>query len=156
LTKKQTTITKAFEISSSKPHNTTEQAIRDKAITGVIVAQNVSLSFTEEKMFKQFLKIVDSRWIDVLEHWDLKTKVFSITSDSGANMKSACNKLGVKWVLCSAHILNLIVQKGLLPAKKLITRMNRLITFFTTPKQSEHLEAVQVSIQKQQQSNQEK
>ncbi|CAG8852711.1 33251_t:CDS:1, partial [Gigaspora margarita] len=93
---------------------------------------------------------------DVLEHWDLKNKVFSITSDSGANMKSACNKLGVKWVPCSAHILNLIVQKGLLPAKHLITRMNRLITFFTAPKQSERLEAVQVSIQKQQISKQEK
>ncbi|CAG8801772.1 13433_t:CDS:2 [Gigaspora margarita] len=93
---------------------------------------------------------------DVLEHWDLKTKVFSITSDSRANMKLACNKLGVKWVLCSAHILNLIVQKGLLSAKKLITQMNRLITFFTAPKQSERLEIVQVLIQKQQKSNQEK
>ncbi|CAG8855913.1 23860_t:CDS:1, partial [Gigaspora margarita] len=176
--RKQTTITKAFEISSTKPHNTTEQAIRDKTITEVIVMQNLLLSFTEEKMFKHFTKIVDLRWIvsgrgkikslinkgfnqissclqhdlhqaktvsltadlwtaysckgylgitaiwinknfklnnavlavtflqyphtadaiakcikDVLEHWDLKTKVFSITSDSGANMKSACNKL---------------------------------------------------------------
>ncbi|RIB28822.1 hypothetical protein C2G38_2156920 [Gigaspora rosea] len=61
LSRKQTTITKAFEISLAKPHNTTEQAIRDKAITEVIVAQNFSLSFTEEKMFKHFTKIVDSR-----------------------------------------------------------------------------------------------
>ncbi|CAG8647003.1 45009_t:CDS:2 [Gigaspora margarita] len=192
--RKQTTITKAFEISSAKPHNTTEQAIYDKTITEVIVMQNLSLSFTEEKIGK--LKVLSMRdliklasastWInenfelnnavlvvtflryphtadaivkcieDVLEHWNLKTKVFSITSDSGANMKSACNKLGVKWVPCSAHILNLIVQKRLLPAMKLITRMNRLIIFFTTPKQSEHLEAVQESIQKQQKSNQEK
>ncbi|CAG8835126.1 23050_t:CDS:1, partial [Gigaspora margarita] len=33
---------------------------------------------------------------DVLEHLDLKTKVFLIMSDSEANIKSACNKLGVK------------------------------------------------------------
>ncbi|CAG8780364.1 26839_t:CDS:2 [Dentiscutata erythropus] len=57
----QTTITKAFETSLSKLHNTTEQAIRDKAITEVIVVQNLSLFFTEEKMFKRFAKIVDSR-----------------------------------------------------------------------------------------------
>ncbi|CAG8801497.1 5270_t:CDS:2, partial [Racocetra fulgida] len=49
----------AFEMSSSKPHNTIEQAIHDKAITEVIVAQNLSLSFTEGKMFKRFAKIID-------------------------------------------------------------------------------------------------
>ncbi|CAG8796421.1 12043_t:CDS:2, partial [Dentiscutata erythropus] len=93
---------------------------------------------------------------EVLEHWDIKNKVFSIISDSRANMKSACNKLGVKWILCSAHILNLIVQKGLLSAKHLITQINYLITFFTAPKQSKCLEVVQASIQKQQKSDQEK
>ncbi|CAG8642111.1 9215_t:CDS:2, partial [Racocetra fulgida] len=36
--------------------------IRDKAITKVIVSQNLAFSFTEEKMFKRFAKIVDSRW----------------------------------------------------------------------------------------------
>ncbi|CAG8806127.1 35068_t:CDS:2 [Gigaspora margarita] len=150
-------------------------------------------SKNKEKIFKQFSKIVDSRWIvpsrekiknlidegfnqissclrhdllqaetvllttDLLlgitatwinENFELNNailavtflryhhtadaiaKCFSITSNSEANMNSACNKLGVKW-------------------------MNCLITFFTAPKQSEHLEAVQVSIQKQQKSNQE-
>lgn len=93
---------------------------------------------------------------DVLEHWNLKNKVFSITTDSEANVKSACNKLGIKWIPCFAHILNLIVQKGLLPAKHLITWMKRLIKFFTAPKQSKRLEAVQVSIQAQHQLNREK
>ncbi|CAG8721960.1 3136_t:CDS:2, partial [Dentiscutata erythropus] len=63
LNKKQTTITKVFETSLSKLHNTTEQAICNKAITEVIVVQNLSLFFIEEKMFKQFAKIVDSRWV---------------------------------------------------------------------------------------------
>ncbi|CAG8546858.1 17363_t:CDS:2 [Gigaspora margarita] len=119
--RKQTTITKAFEISLAKPHNTTKQAISNKTITKVIVMQNLLLFFTEEKMFKCFTKIHNLHqaetvlltvdlWIaylhkgyladaitkcieDVLEYWDLKTKVFSITSNSRANMKSACNKL---------------------------------------------------------------
>ncbi|CAG8751117.1 31429_t:CDS:2 [Gigaspora margarita] len=130
---------KAYDIKvkTAKPHNTTEQAIHDKAITEVIVVQNLLLSFTEEKMFKRFTKIIayshkgylgiTATWInenfelnnavlvvtflrypyiadaiakcieDVLEYWNLKTKVFLITSNSRANMKSACNKLGVKW-----------------------------------------------------------
>ncbi|CAG8471865.1 9784_t:CDS:10 [Gigaspora rosea] len=161
LSRKQTTITKAFEISLAKPHNTTEQAIRDKAITEVIVAQNFSLSFTEEKMFKHFTKIHDLHQAEtVLLTADLWTvyshKGYLADAIAKSGLKSACNKLGIKWVPCSTHILNLIVQKGLLPAKKLITWMNYLITFFTMPKQSEHLEGVQESIQKQQKSNQEK
>ncbi|CAG8842974.1 37173_t:CDS:2, partial [Gigaspora margarita] len=153
--RKQTTITKAFEISSAKLHNTTEQAIHDKTITEI----HDGLYQAEEKLkvlsMRDLIKLAPTctdaiaKYIeDVLEYWDLKTKVFLITSDSRTNMKSACNKLGIKWVPCSAHILNLIVQKGLLPAKKLITQMNCLITFFTTPKQSERLEVVQESIQK--------
>ncbi|CAG8745635.1 39805_t:CDS:2, partial [Gigaspora margarita] len=84
---------------------------------------------------------------DILEFWNLRNKVFLITTDSSTNIKLACSKLDVKWVPCSAHILNLIVQKGLLPAKYLITHMNCLIKFFITPKQGEHLEKVQRSHQ---------
>ncbi|CAG8851518.1 39449_t:CDS:2, partial [Gigaspora margarita] len=82
--RKQTTIKKAFEISSSKPHNTIEQAVRDKAITEVIVAQNLPLSFTEEKMFKRFTKIVDSRWI-VPSREKIKNLI-----DEGFNQISSC------------------------------------------------------------------
>ncbi|CAG8720319.1 25691_t:CDS:2, partial [Dentiscutata erythropus] len=61
-TEQQTTITKAFEASLSKPHSITEQAIRDRAIIEVVISQNLTFSFTEDKMFKRFAKIVDSRW----------------------------------------------------------------------------------------------
>ncbi|CAG8681837.1 3464_t:CDS:2 [Dentiscutata erythropus] len=61
LNKKQTTITKAFETFLSKPHNISEQAIRDRAIIEVVIFQNLSFSFIEDKMFERFAKIVDLR-----------------------------------------------------------------------------------------------
>ena len=82
---------------------------------------------------------------EIMKYWDIQEKVFSITTDSGANMKMASSKLGIKHIPCSAHVLNLIVQKGLLPARHLIARVKRLISFFMTPKQGERLEAVQMS-----------
>ncbi|CAG8591416.1 7994_t:CDS:2 [Dentiscutata heterogama] len=178
LNKKQTTITKAFEASLSKPHSITEQAICDRAIIETMPSRGKVKSLIDER-FEQICYRITITWInkmfelnkavlavtslkylhttdaiakyikDVLEHWNLKSRVFSITTDSEVNIKSACNKLDIKWVSCSAYILNLIVQKRLLPAKPLITQMKYLIKFFTTPKQSECLEAVQLSIQAQ-------
>jgi len=40
---------------------------------------------------------------------------------------------------CTAHTIHLIVGKELLTAKILIARAKRLINFFTSPKQNEHL-----------------
>ena len=80
------------------------------------------------------------------EFWSITHKIFTITTDGGSNMKSACTKLHVKQVLCSAHTLNLIVKKALLPAGHLIARVKRLIKFFTTPKQGERLSSVQASV----------
>ncbi|CAG8538229.1 15406_t:CDS:2 [Gigaspora rosea] len=37
-----------------QPHSITEQAIHDRVITEVIISQNLSFSFTEDKMFKPF------------------------------------------------------------------------------------------------------
>ena len=44
---------------------------------------------------------------------------------------------------CTAHTLQLVVGKGLLPAEVLITRAKRLINFFTIPKQTEKLIEIQ-------------
>ncbi|CAG8822048.1 39643_t:CDS:2, partial [Gigaspora margarita] len=127
LNKKQTTITRLFKTFLSKSHSITEQAIRDRAITEIVISQNLLFIFTEDKMFKRFAKIVDSRitvtWIneifelnkavlaitslkyshtanaivkcikDILEHWHLKNKIYSITTNSRVNVKSAYNKL---------------------------------------------------------------
>lgn len=57
--------------------------------------------------------------------------------------KAILNMDAVEWQPCSAHTLQLIIGKGLIPVKTLIIRVKRLIDFFTRPKQSERLEDIQ-------------
>jgi hypothetical protein len=81
---------------------------------------------------------------ETLEEWKLREKVFVITTDNGANMKKAISDMNlIKWQACGAHTLQLIIGKGLVPAKPLILRVKRLIDFFMRPKQSERLEDIQ-------------
>ncbi|CAG8542546.1 6347_t:CDS:10, partial [Scutellospora calospora] len=80
----------------------------------------------------------------VIKYWELTNKVFSITTDNALNIKKAVKKLnGVMWQRCSAHTLQLIIGKALLPVSMLIAHAKRLINFFLRPKQSERLEIVQ-------------
>jgi hypothetical protein len=81
---------------------------------------------------------------EVLEKWNLREKVFVITTDNAANMKKAISDMdAIEWQGCSAHTLQLIIGKGLVPVKALIMRVKRLIEFFMRPKQSERLEDIQ-------------
>jgi hypothetical protein len=80
----------------------------------------------------------------IFEEWKLRDKVFTITTDNAANMKKAIASMSnIRWQGCSAHTLQLIVGKALVPVKALIVRVKRLIEFFMRPKQSEHLEEIQ-------------
>lgn len=89
---------------------------------------------------------IATRINEICKFWKIEDKVFSITTDNASNMGVACRKLQVSQVQCCAHTLNLIVQKGLLPAEHLVARMKRLITFFTSPKQGERLASVQSTV----------
>jgi hypothetical protein len=81
---------------------------------------------------------------ETLKEWNLRDKVFTITTDNAANMKKAIASIdNIRWLGCSAHTLQLIVGKALVPVKGLIVRVKRLIEFFMRPKQSERLEDVQ-------------
>ena len=80
---------------------------------------------------------------EIFEKWKLREKVFTITTDNAANMKKAISNMNVEWQGCSAHTLQLIIGKGLIPVKALIIRVKWLIEFFTRPKQSERLEDIQ-------------
>jgi hypothetical protein len=51
---------------------------------------------------------------------------------------------------CVAHMLQLVVRKGLIPAKRLVARAKRLISFFTTPKQTERLIEIQQNMRRNQ------
>jgi len=80
----------------------------------------------------------------ILEEWDIRDKVYAITTDNGSNVKKAINDMKeVKWLGCVAHTLHLVVGKGMMPAQVLIMRTKRLIDFFMRPKQSERLEEIQ-------------
>ena len=62
-------------------------------------------------------------------------------------MKKCVKNLdGIEWHPCASHMLQLVVGKSLLPVKKLISRVKRLINFFSRPKQAERLEEVQRSL----------
>ncbi|GBC33124.2 zinc finger BED domain-containing protein 4-like [Rhizophagus irregularis DAOM 181602=DAOM 197198] len=81
---------------------------------------------------------------EVFNEWNLRDKVFTITTDNAANIKKAIASMSnIRWQGCSAHTLQLIVGKALVPVKALIMRVKRLIEFFMRPKQSERLEDIQ-------------
>lgn len=84
----------------------------------------------------------------ILDQWELREKVYIITTDNGANMKKAIKDMNevssnIKWQPCAAHTLQLVIGKGLNPIKLLVLRAKRLIDFFLRPKQSERLENIQ-------------
>ena len=79
-----------------------------------------------------------------MEEWKLRDKVFIITTDNAANMKKAISDMDlVEWQGCSAHTLQLIIGRELVPVKLLIVRVKQLINFFMLSKQSERLEDIQ-------------
>lgn len=48
-----------------------------------------------------------------LNRWGILNKVTAIVSDSGANIKSAIRLMNIQHIPCTAHKLNLVVQKAL-------------------------------------------
>jgi hypothetical protein len=91
---------------------------------------------------------------DVLNNWNLQSKVHSITTDNGSNVKKCVKDMrGIEWHPCASHTLQLVIGKGLIPVKKLISRVKRLIDFFSKPKQAERLEDIQKSINENEREN---
>ncbi|GES76468.1 zinc finger BED domain-containing protein 1-like [Rhizophagus clarus] len=62
--------------------------------------------------------------MSILNEWKLTDKVFTITTDNGNNMvKSAQLISGLIRIPCTAHTLQLVIGKGLLPAEDIINIM---------------------------------
>ena len=59
----------------------------------------------------------------------------------------------IEWHPCASHTLQLVIGKGLIPVKKLILRVKRLINFFSRPKQAEKLEDAQKDLSKNEHNN---
>ena len=80
----------------------------------------------------------------VLDEWKIHELVYTVTTDNGSNVKKAIQDMeGVNWLGCTAHTLQLVIEKGMKPAEILIACAKRLIDFFLQTKQSERLEDVQ-------------
>ncbi|GBC29142.2 hypothetical protein GLOIN_2v1687662 [Rhizophagus irregularis DAOM 181602=DAOM 197198] len=65
---------------------------------------------------------------ETLDEWKLREKTFTITTDNAANMKKAISDMdGIEWQGCTAHTLQLVIGKGLVPIfKKKYPNANRL------------------------------
>ena len=80
----------------------------------------------------------------ILNEWGIREKVFTVTTDNASNMKKCVEDMeGVNRLGCTAHMLQLIIGKGMKPAETLIARAKQLIDFFISPKQSERFEDAQ-------------
>jgi hypothetical protein len=91
---------------------------------------------------------------EVLNNWNLRSKVHSITTDNGSNVKKCIKNMEkIEWHPCASHTLQLVIGKGLMPIKKLILRVKRLINFFSKPKQAERLEDVQRNLPENERDN---
>jgi hypothetical protein len=81
---------------------------------------------------------------NILNKWNIREKVYVITTDNANNMKKCVQDMvGVDQLGCAAHTIQLIVGKGMKPAEILVARVKQLIDFFMRPKQSERLEDAQ-------------
>ncbi|GES76777.1 zinc finger BED domain-containing protein 1-like [Rhizophagus clarus] len=82
--------------------------------------------------------------VNILNEWNIREKVYIITTDNASNMKKCVQDMeGVEQLGCTAYTLQLIISKGMKPAEILIVRTKQLIDFFMRPKQSKHLEDAQ-------------
>ena len=90
----------------------------------------------------------------IIGKWNLDGKIFTITTDNGSNMVKAGKLLkdfnNITRLPCAAHMLQLVVGKGLIPAERLVAQAKRLISFFTTPKQTERLIEIQQNMRRNQ------
>ncbi|CAB5208340.1 unnamed protein product [Rhizophagus irregularis] len=93
----------------------------------------------------------------IIQEWNLNGKVFIITTDNGSNVVKAGKILkdhnNITRIPCTTHTLQLVVGKGLFPAERLVARAKRLISFFTTPKQTERLIEAQKKLRSIQQED---
>ena len=73
----------------------------------------------------------------IIENWDLNGKIFTITTDNRSNMVKAGKLLqdsnDITRFPCVAHTLQLVVNKGLILAERLVAQAKRLINFSPCP-----------------------
>ena len=87
----------------------------------------------------------------IIINWNISNKVTFITTDNAASIVKAVRLLGgefvgIERISCASHTLQLVIGKALtcnVQIQIFILRVKRLVHFFSSPKQLEHLIAAQ-------------
>lgn len=104
----------------------------------------LSLSYVR---YPHTAEVIQEKLEKIMSDWGLTEKVHSVTTDNGANMKAAINRMAnTIRIPCTAHTLQLVVGKGLMPVEVLVARAKQLINFFMALKQNERLEEAQKTL----------
>jgi hypothetical protein len=94
---------------------------------------------------------IQNHLLDLLNEWEIDSKISAIITDNASNVKKACNNMGIgERIPCAAHMLQLSIGKGLDVVKPLIDKCKHLITFLAADKKKQQLKESQVYLHRQQ------
>jgi hypothetical protein len=99
---------------------------------------------------------IQEHLIDLFDEWEIESKIIAIVTDNGANVKKACNEIGIgERIPCSAHTIQLSIGKGIDKIKILVDKCKRLIIFLAGDKKKQQLKESQIYLYRQQEMLQE-
>ncbi|CAG8623251.1 18842_t:CDS:2 [Gigaspora rosea] len=83
----------------------------------------------------------------VLDKFNInRQKIFSITTDNGANVKSTIQQIGITNIKCAGHTLQLSVNLGLKQVDELISKCKALVSILSKEKKRKQLREAQLQI----------
>ena len=118
-------------------------------VTSKFEPQEVLLSM-EELPYPHSAYEIRDHLSDLLNEWELSSKITVIVTDNASNMKKACNHMEIERIPCSAHTFQLSIGKGLDTIKILINKCKLLISFLSADKKKQQLKESQIYLYRQQ------
>ena len=95
-------------------------------------------------------EVIKDKLKEIIMNWNISNKVTFIATDNAASMIKSVRLLkdefNIERISCAAHTLQLVIGKALTCNTNIqifILRVKRLVYFFSSPKQSEHLISAQ-------------
>ncbi|CAG8650256.1 3114_t:CDS:1 [Ambispora gerdemannii] len=115
---------------------------------------NEILLCLESMPYPHTSQIIREFLIRKVQDFNLQNKILCVITDNGSNMITAIrNWNGVERLPCTAHTLQLSVNRALKKNHQQIHRIRELVKFFNSPKQSQRLDAAQIEVYKQKRRN---